>query len=258
MDPSTQNKLAQHFRSLHVPSSPLILANVYDGASAKIIVANQHAKAVATASYAVAATYGVDDDDMTLAQNLAGIAKVASVVIPSGLPLTADLQDGYEDVANTVRETIKLGVVGCNLEDVDCKSGKLRSMEDAVSRIKSALDAAKEAGVPAFAVNARTDMLGFGGSIEEAIERGKAYLATGANTVFVWGGPKGRGVSSEEVKKLVEAFEGRLNVKLNIRPGYATVADLRKLGVARISVGPELFGKAMSAYGDAASKLLEG
>src|SRR3979490_2029753 len=49
--------------------------------------------------------------------------------------------------------------------------------------------------------------------------------------------------------------EGRLNVKLNIRPGYATVADLRKLGVARISVGPELFGKAMSAYGDAASKL---
>jgi 2-methylisocitrate lyase-like PEP mutase family enzyme len=258
MDPSTQNKLAQHFRSLHVPGNPLILGNVYDGASAKIIISNQHAKAVATASYAVAATYGVDDDDMTLAQNLAGIAKVASVVVPSGLPLTADLQDGYEDVANTVREAVKLGVVGCNLEDVDCKVGKLRSMEDAVSRIKSALEAAKEAGVPEFAVNARTDILGFGGSIEEVIERGKAYLAAGANTVFVWGGPKGRGVSSEEVKKLVEAFEGKLNVKLNIRPGYATVADLRKLGVARISVGPELFGKAMSAYADAASKLLEG
>jgi 2-methylisocitrate lyase-like PEP mutase family enzyme len=258
MHPSAQNDLAHHFRSLHVPGNPLILANIYDAATAKAVISNPHAKAVATASYAIAATYGIDDDDMALEQNLAAISKIASVVLPSGLPLTVDLQDGYDDVANTVREAIRLGAVGCNLEDVDCKTAKLRSMEDAVSRIKLALRAATEAGVPEFAVNARTDVLGFGGEVKEAVERGRAYLAAGANTVFVWGGPSGRGVSTEEVKKLVEAFEGRLNVKLNIRSGFATVKELRELGVARISVGPELFHKAMTAYKDAASKLLEG
>ena len=258
MDVSTQKNLAHHFHSLHVPGKPLVLANVYDAATAKIIISNPHAKAVATASYAIAATYGIDDDDMTLEQNLAAIEKIASVVLPSGLPLTVDTQDGYEDVAKTVREVIRLGAVGCNLEDVDCRTGKLRSMDDAVSRIKLALQAATEAGVPHFAVNARTDVLAYSGKVEEAIERGKAYLAAGANTVFVWGGGGGRGVSSEEVKKLVDAFKGKLNVKLNLGPGFATVKDVSQLGVARVSVGPELFRKAVDAYKDAASKLFEG
>lgn len=258
MDPSTQNDLAHHFRSLHRPGKPLILANVYDAATAKAIISNPHANAVATASYAIAATYGVADDDMTLEQNLAAIGKIASVVLPSGLPLTVDLQDGYDDVASTVREAIRLGAVGCNLEDVDCKAGKLRSMDDAVGRIKSALQAATEAGVPHFAVNARTDVLCYGGRVEEVIERGTAYLAAGTNTIFVWGGPSGRGVSSEEVQRFVDAFEGKLNVKLNIRPGFATVKELRVLGVARISVGPELFHQAMNAYTDAANRLLQG
>ena len=100
---------------------------------------------------------------MTLAQNLAGITKVANVVRKTNLPLTADLQDGYDDVGQTIEEVIKLGVVGCNLEDVDCKAGKLRGVEDAVSRIKTALEAAAKVGVPEFAVNVRTDVLGFGG-----------------------------------------------------------------------------------------------
>ena len=258
MDRSAEGDLAHHFRSLHVPGKPLILANVYDGASAKIVISNPHAEAVATASYAIAATYGIDDDDMTLEQNLAAIGKIASVVVPSGLPLTVDIQDGYDDVADTVRKIIRLGAVGCNLEDMHCKTGKLRSMDDGVSRIELALQAAAAAGVPRFAINARTDVLAYGGKVEEAIERGKAYLAAGANTVFVWGGGGGRGVSSEEVKRFVEAFEGMLNVKVNLRPGFATVDEVSELGVARISVGPELFKKAMDAYRDATIKLLGG
>jgi 2-methylisocitrate lyase-like PEP mutase family enzyme len=256
MDLATQNTLAAHFRSLHVPGDPILLCNVYDGATANIIVSNPHARAVATASYAIAATYGIDDDDMTLQQNLVGIAKVAHVVTKTKLPLTVDLQDGYEDVGFSVREVIKLGAVGCNLEDVDCKAGKLREVEEAVERVKSAVKAAEEAGVPAFVVNARTDVLGYGGSVEDAIERGRKYLAAGANTVFVWGGAGGRGVRTEEVKRLIEGLEGRVNVKMNVREGFLTVRELRELGVARISVGPELFHKAMKVYRKAAFGLL--
>ncbi|KAF9085485.1 hypothetical protein BGX23_009603 [Mortierella sp. AD031] len=256
MAPSAQNSIAAHFRALHQPGNPLILGNVYDAATASIVASLPAAKAVATASFAIAAAEGVYDDDMTKDQNLAAIKKIAAVIVPKNLPMTADLQDGYEDVQDTIRQVIAFGVVGCNLEDVDSKARKLRTLEDAVHRVKLAVEAAKEAGVPDFAVNARTDVLGHGGSIEDAIERGKAFLAAGANTVFVWGGPKGRGVSTDEVKKLVAAFEGRLNVILRLGEGFLTVAELREIGVARISVGPGLYRIAMSAYKDAAEALL--
>ncbi|KAG0257701.1 hypothetical protein BG011_003811 [Mortierella polycephala] len=241
---------------LHEPGNPLVLGNVYDAATASIIVSLPTAKAVATASYAIAATEGVDDDDMTKEQNLAAIKKIARVVVPTKLPLTADLQDGYEDVKDTIRQAIAMGAVGCNLEDVDIKAHKLRTLGDAVQRVKEAMEAAREAGVPEFAVNARTDVLCYGGTIEEAIERGKAYLAVGANTVFVWGGPSGRGVSREEVKQLCEAFDGRLNVSKRFGEGFLSIPELREIGVARVSVGPGLFRIATNAYKEAAESLL--
>ncbi|KAF9963375.1 hypothetical protein BGZ65_003857 [Modicella reniformis] len=256
MSISAQNTLAGHFRSLHQPGNPLVLGNVFDPSSASLVASLPSSKAVATASYAIAATQGVHDDDMTREQNLAVIKTIAAVVIPQGKPLTADLQDGYDDVKETIRQAIALGVVGCNLEDVDNKARKLRTLDDAVQRIQWAQEAAQEAGVPNFAVNARTDVLAFGGTIEEAIERGNAFLAAGANTVFVWGGPKGRGISRAEVGQLVAAFKGRLNVILRFGEGYLTVRELKELGVARISVGPGLYKIAMEAYKQAAENLL--
>jgi 2-methylisocitrate lyase-like PEP mutase family enzyme len=257
MDPSAQNELAVRFRKLHVPGEPLILCNVYDGATAAIVASNPATKAIATASYAIAATYGVDDDDLSWEQNLAAIQTIASVVSKSKLPLTVDLQDGYDDIQETVRTAIKVGAVGCNIEDVDNKAGELRPIEDAVKRIKLAVEAARSVGVPDFAINARTDTLGHGGSIDDAIKRAKAYLAAGANTAFVWGGAKGRGISTEEIKELVRVLEGRLNVMLQMGPGFLSVSEVKALGVARISVGPSLYVAAMNAYRVAANSLLE-
>ncbi|KAG0204033.1 carboxyphosphonoenolpyruvate phosphonomutase-like protein [Mortierella sp. GBAus27b] len=258
MTPEEQNVLAANFRNLHQPGNPLVVGNVYDASTATIVAALPSAQAIATASFAIAATQGVYDDDMTLDQNLASIKNIAQVVVPTGKPLTADLQDGYDDVKTTIKRAIALGVVGCNLEDVDSKARKLRTLDDAVARVKLALEAAKEANVPNFAVNARTDVLAFGGTIEEAIERGNAYLAAGANTVFVWGGPRGRGISREEIERLVKAFNGRLNVIKKFGEGYLTIAELKKIGVARISVGPGLYMMAMNAYKEAADNLLSG
>jgi 2-methylisocitrate lyase-like PEP mutase family enzyme len=250
LEAARQDELAARLASLHKPGDPVVLANVYDGATAKVIISDARAKAVATASYAIAETHGVDDDDLTQEQNLQAIATIASVVVPSGKPLTVDLQDGYEDVGASIRAIIDLGAVGCNLEDVDCKAqprAKLRDVEDAVARVKAARAAATEMGVPNFALNARTDTLLFGGTIEDAIARGRRFLDAGATNVFVWGGPK-RGVSREEVAKLVEGLDGKLNVKMNLRDGFLDLEELKKLGVARVSVGPELFHKAMAGY----------
>ncbi|KAF7593799.1 hypothetical protein BBP40_010855 [Aspergillus hancockii] len=271
---TAQNNLAIHFRSLHNPGQPILLTNIHDAATASLIASHPSTGAIATGSYAIAASQGIPDDSLTLPQNIAAVRCIASVLKPTNtadnensadialkLPLTVDLQDGSPDVAEAIKEIVNLGAVGCNIEDLDGTSGQLRPLSEAVKRIELAVQTATELGVPDFVINARTDVLadnpgGTPGSIEDAIERGKAFLKAGACTVFVWGGAGGRGVSREEVKELVTAFQGKLNVKMVLRDGFLTVPELKELGVARISMGPELFRAAMSSFKEKADMVL--
>jgi 2-methylisocitrate lyase-like PEP mutase family enzyme len=254
-----QNELAKRLRNLHVPGDPIVLTNVYDAATTAFIANHPATKAIATASFAIAASQGIPDNEMTLTQNIATVRSIASALTVNGLPklpLSVDVQDGYENVAETIKGIISLGAVGCNIEDFNNRTEQMRSLPDATSRIKLAIQTARELGVPDFVINARTDILGHGGSVEDAIERGKAFLEAGACTVFVWG-PGGRGLTTEEVEKLVAALDGRLNVKLVIKEGYLTIPELRGMGLARISMGPELYRAAMRAFEETANDLLK-
>lgn len=256
MAPPNADALAQRLRDLCIPGTPLLLTNIYDAATATIVASHPQTKALATASYAIAATHGLADNALDLETNLSTIRTIARVAAEKDLPLTADLQDGYADVADTITRAIEAGAVGCNLEDADNSTSSLRSVEEAVARIETALAAASAAGVPSFCLNARTDVLLHDGGVRDAIARGKAYLAAGATTVFVWGG--GRGVSGEEVGMLVEGLGGRVNVKMNAREGFLSAGALAERGVARISVGPELFLKAMEGFRGAVEAAVEG
>jgi 2-methylisocitrate lyase-like PEP mutase family enzyme len=251
----SQNTLASRFRALHKPGDPVVLCNVYDAVTAAAITTVSGAKAVATASYAIAAAQGLKDDDMSYEQNVTALRALAPVVLKAGLPLTVDLQDGYEDVSKTVCTAIELGAVGCNIEDADNRTGKLRSVEEATRRIKEAVTAAKNAGLPDFCVNARTDVIGHEGSVEDAIERAKAFLAVGASTAFVWGGGK-RELTMKEIETLCEALDGRLSIMMSLAPEALTLKELRDIGVSRVSVGPALQFKAMEAFKKAAEDML--
>ncbi|KAK5076698.1 hypothetical protein LTS08_005869 [Lithohypha guttulata] len=239
------NSLAVKLKELHVSGNPLLLANVWDASSAQAIASHTATMAVATASYAIASTQGIEDNDMTAKQNLTGVRNVVAGLRKAGkadsIPLSADLQDGYDGPGETIKQAIALGVVGCNLEDVDNTNHTLRSIDDASNRISTVLRAAEDAGVPDFVVNARTDVLGYGGNIKDVIERGKAYLERGATTVFVWGVGKWD-IKEEEVEEMVAAFHGNLAVQ----PGSIGIKRLTELGVSRISVGPALWRKSNS------------
>ncbi|KAF2816098.1 Phosphoenolpyruvate/pyruvate domain-containing protein [Mytilinidion resinicola] len=265
MSPTPLNTLAQTLKSLHAPGHPLVLTNTYDALTARIIASSPIAPALATASYAIAASAGLSDDALDLSTNLAGIRAIAAVAKESKKPLTADFQDGYgERLEEGVRELIGAGVVGMNLEDYGREKAALYDIDTACERIRSVLRTASDLGVPDFVVNGRTDALLHGGSIADAVERGNAYLAAGATTVFVWGGRERGGISREEVKQLVEAFGGMLNVSLRLDEAdekggrNLTRQELAEMGVARISVGPGLQAKAMAAFRREAEKVLEG
>jgi 2-methylisocitrate lyase-like PEP mutase family enzyme len=162
--------------------------------------------------------------------------------------VTADLDDGYEDPAETIRRAIGLGVVGANVED------RLRPFEEAVARVQAITAAARDEGIE-FQLNARTDAIVRGGgrpveeSIQDAIRRGRAFLDAGAALVFVPGA-----LTRDVVEPLVEGLgAGKLSVIG--APGALPAAQMQELGVARISYGPFTQRVALRALRDLAADL---
>ncbi|KAL7934017.1 phosphoenolpyruvate phosphomutase domain-containing protein [Trichoderma chlorosporum] len=245
------NQSAQTLKALHKPGSPLVLSNIWDVSSLNAITslnseqASKPVKALATASWAIAASLGIKDEELTMVQNLEAISRIAPLAEKAGLPLSVDLQDGYGDlISAVVTAAVEYGAAGANLEDSIPSagfgkgiSGSLYKLEDQAARLKRAVDAAKDAGAPDFVINARCDVfrleapdLSLETRLAEAIKRGKAYLEAGATTVFFFGGPNG--MTSDSVKTLVKELDGKVAVMLSGKPGSLTTSDLANLGVA--------------------------
>lgn len=276
MAPST-NDLAKALKALHQPGTPLVLSNIWDAASLRALASlntpvSSPVKAVATASWALAHARGADDPDLTADQNLAAVAELAPLAASLGLPLSADLQDGYGPrIVEVFTTAAKAGAAGANLEDSIPAAGfgrgiagSLYPVEEAAARIQTALRAAAAAGVPDFVVNARCDVFKLDAAPElddatrmrEALVRARAYLDAGATTVFFFGGA--RGISDAEVRTVVKELGGRVAVLLTKREGGLSTAQLAEMGVARISIGPSLYLAAMNAVKSVATNMLGG
>ena len=233
--PSLREK-AEALRALHVPGRPLILVNAWDAASA-VIVARAGAEAVATTSAGAANALGyADGQRITRAAMLDSVKPIAASV---DLPVTADMEAGYgdapEDAAATASGVLEVGAVGLNLEDLgDAGEGPLLPIDAYVAKIAAIRQVAADSGVP-LVLNARTDVfLGAVGEratrLEQAIERGRAYLDAGADCIFVPGVTDPRVIGA-----LVHALDGRVSV-LAV-PGSPSLTELATIGVSRISVG---------------------
>ncbi len=213
------------FRDLHVPGKPLVLVNAWDAASARIVEA-AGAPAVATTSAGVAWSLGFADGG-ALPRDLA-VAAVARVCAAVGVPVTADIESGYGDVAGTVAAIAAAGAVGVNIEDG----------HDPVAEQCDRLAAARRAGDRLF-LNARIDTFLFGlGGLDETVDRAARYLDAGADGIFVPGV-----TDPATIAALVERIAAPVNVMTG--PGAPSITELAGLGVARISLGSSV---AQAAY----------
>ncbi|MEU0006898.1 isocitrate lyase/phosphoenolpyruvate mutase family protein [Streptomyces sp. NPDC006314] len=241
------------FRALHVPGRPLVLPNAWDAVSAAV-VAEAGAAAVATTSAGLAWALGAADGDrLDRDRALEAVARITAAV---RVPVSADIEGGYAEepagVAGTVRAVLAAGAVGVNIEDARHGAGgePLRPVAEQAERIAAAREAADEAGVPLF-VNARIDtFLRGAGGVDGTLERAAAFLAAGADGIFVPGA-----VDPETVEALVAGIDGPVNVM--VFPGAPSVAELAALGVARISAGAGLAQAAHARVRHAARELLE-
>ncbi|MGD9961324.1 isocitrate lyase/PEP mutase family protein [Nocardioides sp.] len=220
---------AHRLAELHADPSLLTVVNVWDVISAKAVAAVPGTTALATASHSIAASYGYEDGENIPVDLM--IEAVGRIAASTELPVSADLEGGYGDAAETVRKAIGVGIVGANLED------QLKPLDEAVAQVEAVMAAAADEGVD-FVLNARTDAFVRAGDrdpsevLEDAIRRGRAYLDAGAPVVFV----PGR-LDEAQVSALVDAFGPQKLTVIGV-PGVPSLARLEELGVARVSYGP--------------------
>ena len=244
---------AELLRSLHRAPPILVLPNAWDAATARVFEAAGF-PAVATTSAGVAASLGYPDGGAVPANEM--IEAVARIARAVGVPVTADIENGYaagpDAVADMVLRVVAAGAVGINLEDYMPGATDLLDVTLQADTIKAVVRATAIAGVRVV-VNARTDV--FLREIGEparrldvAIERGKAYLAAGADCIFVPGVRDAATISA-----LVAGIGGPINVLATA--GAPSVAELEKLGVARVSVGSGPMRAALALVRDVAREL---
>lgn len=240
--------LHARFVALHEAAQPLLLANAWDAASARLWQ-EIGAPAIATTSAAVAWSRGYADGGTLprreLLDSLQGIVRVTAV------PVSIDVEDGYSDephaVAALVTELVEAGAIGINLED---GAGEPALLAAKIRAIRDRLG-----DTPLF-INARTDVYLRGlasgsAAVAETIERLSLYREAGADGGFVPGL-----VTLDDAA----AIAGTVPIALNLMavPGLPPVAELRAAGVRRISMGPGLFRTAFAAGKLAAEACLRG
>lgn len=252
---TSQNTKAERLLQLHQKDVSLLLPNAWDSSSA-LLFEQAGFPAIGTTSMGVAFALGYPDgQQISREEMMQVITRIAAVV---QVPVTADIEAGYgptvEDVAQTIREVIKAGAVGVNLEDNTGVFNPLYSVAEQARRIAAAREEAGRAGL-SLVINARIDTYLFqigdeATRLEETIQRARAYLQAGANSIFV------PGVTDPSlIQILVREIPGPLNMMVG--PGAPPMPELFKLGVARVSIGGAAMLATMGLLRDIASELRE-
>ncbi|HEY4097006.1 MAG TPA: isocitrate lyase/phosphoenolpyruvate mutase family protein [Baekduia sp.] len=249
---TAQRQKAELLNALHVPGTPLVVTNVWDAMSAKVVAEVPGVQAIASASYSVSAVRGVPDGEgLTVDDALAAARLITGV---TDLPVSIDFEKGYASDAEGVRRNVRrlieeAGAVGINLEDsVGPALAPQHDIATAAARVAAARAAGEDTGVP-IVINARVDTFAGGGPWDEAVERANAYLAAGADIIFFLG----LSAQEEHVVRALDEVDGRISVSGN--PRAVPLARLAELGVARVSFGPGSLGLALAALQRAAAQL---
>lgn len=232
----SRKEKAIEFRKMHQSGNLFILANAWDVPSARIFE-KEGFPAIGTTSAGIAISLGFPDGQkISLDEMLQVVARIARSV---AVPVSADMEAGYGDseaeVAEMATKLISAGAIGLNIEDsTKASEGPMYDLETQVRRIRTIRKVADRLDVP-LVINARTDVLVLGrgdkeGRLKAAIDRGKEYNKAGADCVFPLGA-----VDQQTISEIVTQVGCPVNILAT--SGVPTIAELRRLGVRRVSLG---------------------
>src|SRR3954453_2416316 len=120
---------ARTLLDLHAAPDVLVLANVWDVASARVVAATPGGRPLATASHSIAATFGYEDgENIPLELHLSMVERITAAV---DLPVTMAFEAGHGAAGETAHRAIAAGVVGGNLED------QMKPLDEAVTAVEA-------------------------------------------------------------------------------------------------------------------------
>lgn len=228
-----KNTKVKMFAELHKKKKPFILANAWDAASARIFE-KAGFSAIGTTSAGIAGSRGYrDGQNIPLPEMLDNIEQILSAVT---LPVSVDIEAGFgkneEEIVDTITKVVSLGAVGINLEDgTGNPASPLTPLAEQVGKMRAIR---REIPAEHLWINARVDvfylgLLGKEEALKETIKRAHAYLAAGADSIFVVVNDK------ELISALIREIKAPLNLLAN--PKLPSMQELQELGVARVSLG---------------------
>lgn len=237
--PSTQLKSKiTTFRHLHSKGG-LFLNNVWDVMTARL-AEKAGATAIATTSAGVAWALGYADGH-TIPRKCV-MQHAAAIIASTELPVSIDVENGLlsagESMSDLARDLLATGVAGVNLEDT--QDGNMLDLARGAQRIQQLRDACTTLDYPLF-INARMDALLRSGNEdgESLINRAKAYIAAGADGIFIPGL-----IDLALCQQVARGIDAPLNVMA--LSGAASANEIFATGVKRYSAGSFM---AESAYG---------
>jgi 2-methylisocitrate lyase-like PEP mutase family enzyme len=245
----TQRRKAEAFRALH-EGEPFVIPNPWDAGSARMLETLGY-EALATTSSGFAFTLGKLDGTVTLDEVA---AHVAALDAATELPVSVDLENGYDSSAHgaaaAIRRVATAGAVGGSIEDWDPREGRIYDFDQAVERAAAAAEVSRELGFPfTFTARAENHIRGRD-DLDVTIARLQAFERAGADVLYA---PGLRTV--EEIGAVCDSVSKPVNVLALSNLSFAEIADA---GAQRVSVGGALTWVAVKAAADAASAMREG
>lgn len=177
-------------RELLERERPLLLAGCADALTARIAESVGFSALYATGAGISNALLGLPDVGLASMGEVLG--QVAHICDAVEVPVVADIDTGYGGALNcyrTVREFERAGVAAVQIEDqvFPKRCGHFSGQQvlergEMLGKLRATLDARRDA---ALVVIARTDAIGAGLGVDEAVDRACAYVEAGADVVFV-------------------------------------------------------------------------
>jgi 2-methylisocitrate lyase-like PEP mutase family enzyme len=237
------------FRRLH-ESGCFVIPNPWDLGSARLL-AQLGFPALVTTSSGFAWTLGRPDNHVSLDEALAHVGAIAGGV---DIPVNADFEGGFavapDAVAANVLAATATGIAGLSIED---STGDARNplfeFSLAVERIRAARRAIDESGTGIVLTGRSEGFIVGRPDLGETIRRLTAYAEAGADCLYA---PGIRAVP--DISEVVRAV-APTPVNALVGSDFATVEELRAVGVRRISVGGALARAAWTGFLQAAREI---
>ena len=239
------------FAEMHSRPGCFVIPNPWDAGTARLLAVLGF-EALATTSAGAAFSLGRRDG---AAGREAVLENARHIVAATGLPVSADLENGFGDGPEAAAETIRLaagaGLVGGSIEDATGRvDDPIHDFDLAVERVAAAVEAARALDFP-FMLTARAENFLHGRpDLDDTIRRLQAFERAGADVLYA---PGLR--TAEEIGAVVSAVEHPVNVVMGLQGVALSLAELAEIGVKRVSVGSALSRAALGAFLRAAREM---